>query len=106
MIAFKSEIQTHVNLISQLSDSANLKYKEIMADTPNYYRNKRGLINGVGTLWKTISGNLDASDGEYFNDCIEKVSRDEKHIETLMKNQISVTTSVIKALTLLSKNCK
>ena len=97
MIAFKSEIQTHVNLISQLSDSANLKYKEIMADTPNYYRNKRGLINGVGTLWKTISGNLDASDGEYFNDCIEKVSRDEKHIETLMKNQILVTTSVIKS---------
>lgn len=97
MIAFKGEIQTHISLLKQISNSVNLKYQEIMMDTPNYnIRQKRGLINGIGTIWKTITGNLDSSDGEYFNDCIEKVSRDERHLETLMKNQISVTTSVIK----------
>lgn len=98
VVAFKSEIQTHVSLLGQISDSVNIKYKEITSETQNYaYRNKRGIFNGAGTIWKSITGNLDASDGEYFNNCIEKLSRDEHHFETLLKNQISVTTSVIKS---------
>lgn len=98
MAAFQTQIQTHTSLLKQISDSVNLKYKEITADTKKYaFRQRRGLFNGVGTVWKTLTGNLDASDGEYFNDCIEKVSRDERHIESLLKNQISVTTSVIKS---------
>jgi len=96
MSIFKAEVQTHISLLNQISDSVNLKYKEIISDTKNYaYREKRGLVNGIGSIWKAITGNLDASDGEYFNDCIEKISRDETQIEALMKNQISVTTSVI-----------
>ena len=97
MIAFKVEIHTHVSLLRQISESVRLKFKEITADTKKYdFRTKRGLFNGVGTIWKTITGNLDASDGEYYNECIEKVSRDEREVQNLLKNQISVTTSVIK----------
>lgn len=69
-----------------------------MSDTKSYaHRNKRGILNGVGTVWKSITGNLDSTDGEYFNNCIDKLSRDERHFEILLKNQISVTTSVIKS---------
>lgn len=97
MKAFQKEIQTHISLIRQISDSVSLKYKEIFADTMKYhFRKRRGILNGLGTIWKSITGNLDASDGEYFNECINKVSRDEREIENLLKNQISVTTSVIK----------
>lgn len=98
MTAFRTQVQTHTSLLKQISDSVNLKYREIMSNTKNYaFRQRRGLFNGIGTVWKTLTSNLDASDGEYFNDCIEKVSRDERHIESLLKNQISVTTSVIKS---------
>jgi hypothetical protein len=97
MLAFKVEIQTHVSLLKQIAESVKLKFKETTADTKRYnFRTKRGLFNGVGTVWKSITGNLDASDGEYYNECIEKVSRDEREVEILLKNQISVTTSVIK----------
>lgn len=97
MIAFKSEIQTHINLLSQISKSINLKYTELTSDTKRYnFREKRGIFNGIGTVWKSITGNLDATDGEYFNECINKVIHDEYQIENLLKNQISVTTSVIK----------
>lgn len=97
MKAFQKDILTHVSLIKQISESVNLKYREIFADTMKYYyRKRRGILNGLGTIWKSITGNLDASDGDYFNECINRVSRDEREIETLMKNQISVTTSVIK----------
>lgn len=97
MRPLKAEIQTHISLLRQIADSTSQKYRDIMTDTKRYVpRTKRGLINGVGTVWKSITGNLDASDGEYFNDCIEKVTRDEHQIENLLKNQISVTTSVIR----------
>ncbi|KAJ8977559.1 hypothetical protein NQ317_019134 [Molorchus minor] len=49
-----------------------------------------------GTIFKSITGNLDAEDGEYYANCINKLSNDEHQIENLLKNQISVTTSVIK----------
>ena len=78
------DVRTHVSLISQISTSVNEKYFEIMTNTRKYiYREKRGIFNGIGTLWKSITGNLDASDGEYFNDCINKISRDEYEIENL-----------------------
>ncbi|XP_060531889.1 uncharacterized protein LOC132705358, partial [Cylas formicarius] len=38
-----------------------------------------------------------SADGEYFNECIDKVTKDEHEIEKLLKNQISVTSSVIKS---------
>ncbi|VEN36163.1 unnamed protein product [Callosobruchus maculatus] len=96
MTAFKSEIKTHTSLLYQISRSLETKYYEIFDDTTSAMRMKRGLINAVGTIWKAITGNLDSSDGEYFNDCINKVSRDERELQNLMKNQISVTLSVIK----------
>lgn len=98
LTSFKAEIVTHISLLGQISDSISLKFKEIFAGTRRYTkRQKRGLINGIGAIWKSITGNLDASDGEYFNNCINKVVKDEREIETLLKNQISVTTSVIKS---------
>lgn len=97
MTALKSEVHTHVSLLTQISDSINLKYSEIIAGTQiNNPRNKRGVLNGIGTIWKSITGNLDATDGQYYNDCINKLTNDEHQIENLVKNQISVTTSVIK----------
>lgn len=66
---------------------------------PKYMnRRKRGLINGLGSIWKSISGNPDATNGWYFIECINKLTRDEKQIEIIVKDQISVTTSVIKNL--------
>lgn len=90
----KDSVGTHVRSLKQISKSINEKISEIYADTKRY---KRGLINGVGSIWKAITGNLDASDGEYYVNCINKINQDERHLETLMKNQISVTTSIIKS---------
>lgn len=90
---FYSEVQTHISLLEQLSNSLNLKFEEVFADTKRY---KRGILNGIGTIWKAITGNLDASDGEFYSNCINKILNDEHQLENLMKNQISVTTSVIK----------
>ncbi|XP_074030051.1 uncharacterized protein [Leptinotarsa decemlineata] len=91
--AFFAEVKTHISLLTQLSKSIQEKFQEISLDSKRY---KRGIIDGIGTIFKAITGNLDASDGEYYTNCINKINNDEHELENLMKNQISVTTSVIK----------
>lgn len=55
-----------------------------------------GNLSGIGTGWNLFTGYLGASDGEYLNKCINKIFHRELELEKLMKNRISVTTSVIK----------
>lgn len=92
---FYTEVQPHISLINKQFKSIENKLTQIKYDTPNY-RYKRGILNGIGSIWKALTGNLDASDGEYYTDCINKLKDDEHQIENLLKNQISVTTSTIK----------
>lgn len=93
MNIFFSDVKTHLSLLTQISKSIQSKFEEIYLDTKRY---KRGILNGIGTIFKSITGNLDAEDGQYYSDCINKLNKDEYQLENLIKNQISVTTSVIK----------
>lgn len=88
-----SEVKTHLSLLTQISKSIKSKFEEVYLDTKRY---KRGILNGIGTIFKSITGNLDAEDGQYYSDCINKLNNDEHQLENLIKNQISVTTSVIR----------
>lgn len=92
MVTFTSEVKTHLSLLEQISKSIRTKFNEIYLNTKRY---KRGILNGIGTIFKSITGNLDAEDGQYYSDCVNKLNQDEHHLENLLKNQISVTTSVI-----------
>ncbi|XP_074028548.1 uncharacterized protein [Leptinotarsa decemlineata] len=95
MSTFRSEVKTHTGLILQLAQALRDKFREIAMDAKHPRRNKRGLINGIGSIFKSITGNLDASDGEFYTNSINRLNNDEHQLENLLKNQISVTTSVI-----------
>jgi Baculovirus F protein len=58
-------------------------------------RQKRGWINAIGSVFKVLFGTLDASDAEYYDDAIEKVSSDEKNILLLMKDHTQILKSSI-----------
>lgn len=60
----------------------------------NYRRVKRGLINGLGSIIKALTGNLDQSDAEKYD----------KAINTLSSNQIKLKTLVTEQITLLNKS--
>ena len=96
---FYDELKTHINLLTQISKNIDDKFEEIDVDVSTKPRKRRGLINAAGTVWKYITGNLDSSDGEYYNNCINKIEKDEHEIEivNLLKKQIIVTKSVIKS---------
>lgn len=91
---FAIPIRPQINLLNTIIKRINFKLNEIKLETPQ--REKRGLINGLGSIWKSITGNLDSSDGEFYNNCIDKLERDDREIQNLLKDQIQVTTSTIR----------
>lgn len=73
-------------------------------------RVKRGLIDGLGSIIKTISGNLDANDGAHYDQAISDLENTQKTIVQKLNREISLTTAVIenfnKTVTLIQTNQK
>jgi hypothetical protein len=59
-----------VQFLDHITKRLDNKFSEILLETPG--RSKRGILNGLGSIWKTLTENLDASDGEYYDQCINK----------------------------------
>lgn len=59
------------------------------------HRQKRALLNIVGSLFKSVFGTLDEADAEFYNDAINKVNQNENHLVDLIKQQVQVVKSTI-----------
>lgn len=62
---------------------------------PTQSRQKRGLINAMGSIVKTITGNLDAADGERYNKILKHLEDNQHVIQNQLKLQYSVNNGVI-----------
>lgn len=51
-------------------------------------RNKRGLINGLGTIIKSISGNLDQNDAEHYEQLFKQIKENERNLQGEIKNNL------------------
>ena len=60
-----------------------------------HHRVKRGLINGLGSVIKTITGNLDANDAIRFDQAIKDLETNQEHIISKFNKEISLTGKVI-----------
>uniref|UniRef100_A0A0A9X9P2 Envelope fusion protein n=2 Tax=Lygus hesperus TaxID=30085 RepID=A0A0A9X9P2_LYGHE len=61
------------------------------------HRSKRGLINGIGTGIKWLFGNPDADDASYFNEQINKLSREEDGVLNVVRDQSQIVTTTIRS---------
>lgn len=94
---FALRIRPHYNTLKQISKRIKLKIQSIQLVTPSRdIRRKRGIINGLGTAFKWLTGNLDSADGEHINKCLDQLEADDKQMQELLKQQIQVVTSTIK----------
>lgn len=59
-------------------------------------RNKRGLVNGLGTIFKTISGNLDHEDGKRYNNILKHLETNQDQFEKQLQMQYTVNKQVIR----------
>ncbi|KAJ8974195.1 hypothetical protein NQ317_011340 [Molorchus minor] len=81
---FNSAIRFQINLVKQKLISVN-----------PISRPKRGLINGLGAIIKSISGNLDQDDADKFNKAIHTLEKNQNQIVDKVNQQISLSTRII-----------
>lgn len=91
---YSSDISNYLKLLNITRFRVENKIQEI---TPtNFKRIKRGLINGIGSFFKAVTGNLDASDGEQYEYLIRELQNNQKILQTNILKEKSLSLSVIK----------
>lgn len=61
----------------------------------NKSRKKRGLINGLGTALKFITGNLDSTDGDKINEIFNEIKTNKLSTYNALKYQISINEQLL-----------
>lgn len=86
---YKTETSNYIKILLLIQDRVETKLKELI---PHPQRTRRGLINAVGSIFKTITGNLDASDGERYERLIKNLQNNQIELKsnTLKENAISI----------------
>lgn len=60
------------------------------------HRNKRGLINGLGSFIKSISGNLDSNDGERIYNILHHLEKNHNDFKAQLRMQYSLNNNIIR----------
>lgn len=83
-----------LQLINNKLPQLENKYKSF-TQLIGHRRQKRGIVNGVGTVLKTLFGSMDDADAEYYNNAINHVITDNKHFTKLLGEQTQVVQDTI-----------
>lgn len=89
---------TTKDLIYNSDNIINIKLKNLENNLETLvpkFRTRRGLINGLGTIIKSITGNMDANDALVLNQQIEKILNNENSINKDMDNQHKINHEMI-----------
>ena len=88
------ELENYLSIIKFLKNSINEKLAHFIINDNNH-RQKRGLINGLGSILKGITGNLDAQDGENFKKILKHLENNYFDLRKQVENQYSLSRSLI-----------
>lgn len=90
---YKNETINHVKILHLIKERVDSKINEIL---PHPKRIKRGLINGLGSIFKSISGNLDASDGERYDKLINQLQSNQEKLANNIDQQNAISLNIVK----------
>lgn len=74
-----------------LFEEINRKLNQLIPNS----RTKRGLINGLGSIFKSITGNLDNEDGQRIEQHLQNLDKNQLTLKQIMESQITLTTKAI-----------
>ena len=86
------------NSLNPLKNILNLKILELEKKLNTLlpkHRNKRGIINGLGSIIKIISGNMDADDAKRINEEISNINSNTKIISENLNRQIIINNGMM-----------
>lgn len=79
-------------LIGKIGEGVGVVHDLVGAEHP---RKRRGLIDGLGSVLKSITGNLDAADGERIDAEIAAVQETQEALKEGMKKQLHIVESTV-----------
>lgn len=85
---YKEAFHTSYNLALSLEQKISSKLRQLDPTLNN--KSKRGLINGLGSIIKSITGNLDQNDAEKYEKAIQTLTDNQNKMKVIMKDQISL----------------
>lgn len=89
-------------IISQYLEKSDRLIEQIFPE--NNSRSKRGLVDGLGSIFKFLTGNLDASDGEKYENTITKLQKDSDIHNRILLEQTQILNDSINAIRTLKTN--
>lgn len=89
---YSTETLNYWKILNFTQSKVEDKLLEIL---PHPLRIKRGLINGLGSIFKSISGNLDANDGERYDRLIHELQQNQRNIAVSVNKQNSLSLALI-----------
>ena len=104
IIKHKNEILTHINKYEYYANGLKT-YENILKFNCEQlknkikiitsHRNKRGIINGLGSIVKAITGNLDATDGQKYDELFEKINQNMHILQTQNLDTVKLNKEMI-----------
>lgn len=82
----------HLQILGISQTRVENKIKEIV---PQSQRIKRGLVNMLGSVFKAVTGNLDASDGERYGQIIKQIKSNQNQLAENAFKQNSISLQII-----------
>lgn len=87
---YNQELQNYYLLLNITSSEIKRKLKQIFPK-----REKRGLMDGLGTVFKFLTGNLDSTDGQKYERAIEELRKGHEAQNKIITEQISITDQIL-----------
>lgn len=98
----RDRYQNHELVLDTIIDEILRKMDHIVL--PQNTRTKRGAINFVGSIFKALTGNLDAEDGQRFEEAIKSLQDNQNNIAVISEKKINLITQSLDELTNSIKN--
>jgi hypothetical protein len=88
---YKREFINYMTVIDTLNKETKRNLQQIFPTTKRF---KRGLIDGLGTVFKAITGNLDAKDGERYESVINELRKTSDIQNQVITKNIMLTADI------------
>nr|XP_023019463.1 uncharacterized protein LOC111508257 [Leptinotarsa decemlineata] len=86
------DTSNYLKILTFNKEKVESKLKEII---PHSQRTKRGLYNGIGSIFRSMTENLDSADGERYENLIREHQDNQSKLSNSIKKQNSLTIDLI-----------
>lgn len=91
----KNDLLNFEMTTTSLLRTVKTKLENLLPSMTKVPRTRRGLINGLGSVFKAVSGNLDASDGERYDKALDSLRSNQNEILNHVKEQICMNVDMV-----------